>query len=241
MTSHNVTKSFPHGLTNTYKAPLSGCFTQSAVETALGNLPDNLAELRKVWQSIGSVRNSGLVSVHDGGPLDDAVRNGVWDASLQQRMPTVGGLPGSRGILQNWPHHNSDNYYANFYDVAPNSGLANSVAHTAIDDIVATTQVTTDFSDRGTTETDDNGTIGFDSNGMGNFGRLGLGFGDLAGNFGSNNSNKFQNKSIFQQTQFETPSVNPRSNGQVKGGARVGDDKGITPEKGIHPPPSIIP
>ena len=112
MTSHNVTKNFPHGLTNTFNAPLSGRFTQSAVETALGNLPDNLAELRKVWQSIDSVRNSGLVSVRDGGRLDDAVRSGVWGATLQQRMPTVGGLPGSRGILQNWPHYNTDNYYA---------------------------------------------------------------------------------------------------------------------------------
>ena len=83
MTIHNETKSFPHGLTNNYNAPLSGCFTQSAVETALGILPDDLAELRKVWQRIGSVRNSGLVSVHDGVLLYDSVRNGVWDATLQ--------------------------------------------------------------------------------------------------------------------------------------------------------------
>ena len=141
------------------------------METALGNLPDNVAELRKAWQSINSVRNSGLVSVHDGEPLDGAVRNGEWDATLQQRMPTAGGLPGSRGILQNWPHYNTDNYYAHIFanhfaeappknggatepaprvcrsssggDAALNGGYANNAAHTPANNTAATTQMAT--------------------------------------------------------------------------------------------------
>ena len=40
----------------------------------------------------------------EGGLLDDAVREGVWQPSLQVDMPTAGGLPGSRGVVQPWPY-----------------------------------------------------------------------------------------------------------------------------------------
>ena len=42
--------------------------------------------------------------VFEQGPLDEAIRDGVWVPELQVKMPTMGGLPGSRGKRIEWPH-----------------------------------------------------------------------------------------------------------------------------------------
>ena len=100
--------------------------------------------------------------------------------------------------MQNWPHFNTDNYYAHIF--------ANNFAHTSANNTTATTQVATEFIGRGTTVTDDCGTIGFDDGGAtGKFGKFGLGFGDLAGNLGTIASNKFQNYLNFHQMNFKPP------------------------------------
>ena len=106
MTNHNVqTKSFPHGAAQNFRAPVSGNLTEQQITATLATLPCAVVELRRVWNNIGQCRNSGLMPLFEGGPLDDAVREGEWDYALQQRMPTASGLPGSRGSLQSWPYN----------------------------------------------------------------------------------------------------------------------------------------
>ena len=109
MTNHNLNsdKELPRGLAPNFIAPFSGKLSNETAKAALANLPKALEELRTKWQSIDSVRASGLSPTFEGGPLDDAVRQGVWHAELQIPMPTAGGLPGSKGIKQVWPHENS--------------------------------------------------------------------------------------------------------------------------------------
>ena len=93
-----------HGLAANFIAPFSGELDKETVDKSLSFLPEYLKEIRGAWGSIGTTRASGLAPIFDGGPLGDAVRNGVWQPELQIRMPTVGGLPGSRGQRIAWPH-----------------------------------------------------------------------------------------------------------------------------------------
>ncbi len=70
---------------------------------ALAALQTAKHELQTRWNSINVTRPSGFCPVAEGGPLDDAVRDGTWRPELQVDMPMMGGLPGSRGIIQEWP------------------------------------------------------------------------------------------------------------------------------------------
>ena len=79
---------------------------EKTVEASLATLPNSVLELTNKWNSINSSRTSGLLPLCEQGPLDDAVRNGVWEPELQVKMPTMGGLPGSRGKRIEWPHGN---------------------------------------------------------------------------------------------------------------------------------------
>ena len=109
MTGHNLNsdKELPHGLAPNFIAPFSGQLSTEAVTASLATLPKAFDELRTKLRSIDSVRASGLLPTFEGGPLDDAVRNGVWHAELQIPMPTAGGLAGSRGVKQEWPDGNA--------------------------------------------------------------------------------------------------------------------------------------
>ena len=108
----------PKGLAPNFIAPFSGQLSTSAVTEALAKLPAALNELRARWLSINSVRTSGLMPTFEGGPLDDAVRDGAWNPDLQVDMPMAGGYPGSRGAIQMWP-------YDVCKDVGFDSGLKN--------------------------------------------------------------------------------------------------------------------
>ena len=99
----------PHGLALNFKAPFSGQLEEEVIVKALAKIPEALEEARAVWSSIDEVRNSGLAPIYDDGPLDDAVRDGVWNPALQVPMPTVGGLPGSRGKKIPWQHQQGAN------------------------------------------------------------------------------------------------------------------------------------
>ena len=99
---------FPNGLTPNYIAPFSGNVTRDMVANSLATLPVAKAELRLRWNSINETRPSGFCPVAEGGPLDDAVREGTWHPELQVDMPTAGGLPGSRGVTQEWPYQKED-------------------------------------------------------------------------------------------------------------------------------------
>ena len=97
-------KSMPHGLAVNYAAPFSGQLEEEAVNEAMARLPESIEELRWKWNSIEVTRVSGLVPTFEGGPLDDCVRDDVWQPSLQTPMPTVLGLPGSKGLIQKCPY-----------------------------------------------------------------------------------------------------------------------------------------
>ena len=100
-------RSFPHGVAANYVAPFSGQLNAKTIEASLATLPSSVIEMTNKWNSINSSRTSGLLPLCEQGPLDDAVRNGVWEPELQVKMPTMGGLPGSRGKRIEWPHGNS--------------------------------------------------------------------------------------------------------------------------------------
>ena len=97
-------RSFPHGVAANYAAPFSGQLDEGTVKKSLATLPNALQELRGAWNPISVSRTSGLLPVSEQGPLDDAIRDGVWVPELQVKMPTMGGLPGSRGKRIEWPH-----------------------------------------------------------------------------------------------------------------------------------------
>ena len=111
MTSYNLIteKSIPHGLALNFVAPLSGQLEEETIEKDLAKLPETIAEATEAWNSIHAVRCSGLAPIFDDGPLDDAVRDGVWRPELQIAMPTVGGLPGSRGKTIVWQNPETKN------------------------------------------------------------------------------------------------------------------------------------
>ena len=99
---------FSHGLAPSFIAPFSGKVTKEMVADSLATLPAAKVELRMRWGSINETRPSGFCPVAEGGPLDDAVREGVWQPALQVDMPTAGGLPGSRGVTQEWPYQKEE-------------------------------------------------------------------------------------------------------------------------------------
>ena len=101
-------RNFPNGLAPNYIAPFSGNVTSGMVANSLATLPGAKAELLLRWNSINETRQSGFCPVAEGGPLDDAVREGTWRPELQVDMPTAGGLPGSRGVTQEWPYQKDD-------------------------------------------------------------------------------------------------------------------------------------
>jgi len=98
-----------HGLAANFTAPHSGSLDREAIEKSLALLPEYKKELGAKWNSIGTTRPSGLAPIFEGGPLDDAVRDGAWQPDLQIHMPTAGGFPGSRGHRLVWPHGLSSN------------------------------------------------------------------------------------------------------------------------------------
>ena len=110
MTSQNpiTDREIPRGLTVGLRAPFSGELQEDTVKKALARLPESINELRDAWMSIDGVRSSGFAPMFDQGPLDDAVRDGVWRPELQVEMPTVGGLPGSRGRIKAWKYFHED-------------------------------------------------------------------------------------------------------------------------------------
>ena len=63
-----------------------------------------MEDFKEEWRKIDWSRTSGLTDISDGGPLDDAMRDGQWCPELQHPMPVAGGLPGSRGIRQEWKY-----------------------------------------------------------------------------------------------------------------------------------------
>ena len=95
MAAYNIIseREIPHGLALNYKAPFSGNLGEEMVKNALAKIPNTKEELREIWNEIDDVRSSGLAPIFDQGPLDDAVRQGVWHPDLQVAMPTAGGLP----------------------------------------------------------------------------------------------------------------------------------------------------
>ena len=95
---------FPHGLAPNFIAPFSGNVSSEMVAQSLATLPAAKTELQARWNSINVTRPSRFCPVAEGGPLDDAVRDGTWRPELQVDMPTMGGLPGSRGVTQGWPY-----------------------------------------------------------------------------------------------------------------------------------------
>ena len=98
------TRNLPHGISPHFRAPYSGQPSVGQIEASLATLPGSVAQLKEAWESIGESRLSGLSPNFQGGPLDDAVREGEWVPELQQNMPTMGGFPGSRGVIQAWPY-----------------------------------------------------------------------------------------------------------------------------------------
>ena len=92
-----------------FSAPFSGQLEDEVIRKALAKLPETIAEATEAWKSIDAVRSTGLAPTFDEGPLDDAVRNGVWRPELQVRMPTAGGLPGSRGLKKVWQYPRNEN------------------------------------------------------------------------------------------------------------------------------------
>ena len=97
-------RSVPNGLTLNFDAPFSGQLEKRTIEKALAKLPEAIKEATEAWESIHEGRSTGLAPMFDDGPLDNAVREGTWRPELQIRMPTAGGLPGSKGMKQIWQH-----------------------------------------------------------------------------------------------------------------------------------------
>ena len=106
MTSYNlITKrEIPTGLALNFVAPFSGQLEEETIKKALAKLPETIAGATEAWNSIQVVRSSRLAPVFDNGPLDDAVRDGVWRPELQVEMPTVGCMPVSKGLKKVWQH-----------------------------------------------------------------------------------------------------------------------------------------
>ena len=102
-------REIPHGLALNYTAPFSGHLEEEMVKNGLAKIPETIEEVKEIWNSINEVRSSGLAPIFDQGPLDDAVRNGVWRPDLQAAMPTAGGLPGSRGKRVAWQYQQVTN------------------------------------------------------------------------------------------------------------------------------------
>ena len=97
--------------------PYSGLATpcqQQAFDTATldflfsNSLPEYLKEMRANWETIQCTTVSGLMSVTNGGPIDDCVRDGVWDPELQSAhggpIPFLSCSKGSRGAVEVWPY-----------------------------------------------------------------------------------------------------------------------------------------
>ena len=101
-------KSVPHGLAGNFQAPFSGALKEDIIRQALAKLPEAKDELREAWLAIDAARNSGLAPTFDDGPLDDAMRQGVWHPELQVKMPTASGLPGSKGQTVMWKHSKAE-------------------------------------------------------------------------------------------------------------------------------------
>ena len=99
-------RSVPNGLTLNFDAPFSGQLEERTIEKAFAKLPEAIKEATESWESIHDGRSTGLAPMFDDGPLDNAVREGTWRPELQIRMPTAGGLPGSKGMQQIWQHTN---------------------------------------------------------------------------------------------------------------------------------------
>ena len=82
------------------KATLDDLFSNS--------LPTYLKELGAGWGKIHCTTVSGLMSVPNGGPIDDCVRDGAWDPELQLAhcgpLPFLSCSKGSRGAVEVWPY-----------------------------------------------------------------------------------------------------------------------------------------
>ena len=62
----------------------------------------------KEWEKVRSTTVSGLMQASEGGPVDDCVRDGVWDPNLQLAhggpLPFLSCRKGSRGATEAWPY-----------------------------------------------------------------------------------------------------------------------------------------
>jgi len=82
------------------KATLDDLFSNS--------LPTYLKDLGASWGTNHCTTVSGLMSVPDGEPIDDCVRDGAWDPELQLAhggpLPFLSCSKGSRGAVEIWPY-----------------------------------------------------------------------------------------------------------------------------------------
>ena len=97
-------RSAPNGVALNFDAPFSGELEKNIIEKALAKLPEAIREATAAWESIHEGRSTGLAPMFDEGPFDNAVREGTWRPELQVKMPTAGGLPGSKGMKQIWQY-----------------------------------------------------------------------------------------------------------------------------------------
>ena len=84
-------------------------FDKTTLDDFFSNsLPRYLKEMGANWETIQCTTVSGLMSVPNGGPIDDCVRDGAWDPELQSAhggpIPFLSCSKGSRGAVEVWPY-----------------------------------------------------------------------------------------------------------------------------------------
>ena len=84
-------------------------FDKTTLDDLFSNsLPRYLKEMGANWETIQCTTVSGLMSVPNGGPIDDCVRDGAWDPELQSAhggpIPFLSCSKGSRGAVEVWPY-----------------------------------------------------------------------------------------------------------------------------------------
>ena len=94
-------------------------------------LPDYLKQMGEEWVKVRSTKVSGLMQASEGGPVDDCVRDGVWDPNLQLAhggpLPFLTCRKGSRGAPEAWP-----------YSKVPKGSSWNFEAHGIYNKVVST-------------------------------------------------------------------------------------------------------
>ena len=107
----NLSRCIPIGVTNVFRTPCaSHHFSPEVIrETFQKKLPDYIQQLNVAFDRVPMGQLSGLAPTGQGGPFDDCVINGSWNADQQSLhggpIPMLGGVPGSRGVPEQWPRN----------------------------------------------------------------------------------------------------------------------------------------